>query len=175
MTSIPPCIARFDEDEIQTIFAGQGIRLGWEEPVPWIKGVKTSFSGKLTLQTAGGDMNEHFCLDTEESRITLTQRSTAFYREMLVHIDGSRIGSYVDLDLGPYLKMNLQDASLEHMEALLQRIRFTVPSGRYSPSRPGLRVIAAELQEQGSGQVTRAQTVVNVVVPHGMNPSVAIC
>lgn len=171
MAPISPGCAWLDEDEARTVSPGQSIGLDWGE-LPWADSVEIPFSGKLTLHAAGAGMNESFCLDTEDSRLSFTQRTTAFYREMLVHIDGDPIGSYVDLDLGPYFKMNLQHASRDHMTVLLQRIRFTVSGDPLLPCRPGPRLVTAELQER-SGHRATAQTAINVVVPHHGKAAIA--
>lgn len=170
MAPLPSSLAWFDEggDEVKTVSPGQAVELDWGELLSQADCVKTPFSGKLTLHSAGSSMNETFRLDTEDDRILTTQRVTAFYTETLVRMDGDPIGSYIDLKLGPYLKMNLQKASMDHMKVLLQRIRFAVPSGLSSPCRLGRRILTAELQEQGSGQRATAQTVVNVIAPHRM-------
>jgi hypothetical protein len=174
MAPLSPGFARLDEDEARTVSPGQGIGLDWRE-LSWIDGVETPFSGDLTLQAAGAGMNEAFCLDTEDHRITFARRTTAFYREMLVHVDGDPIGSYVDLDVGPYFKMKLQHASRDHMKTLLERIRFTVLNDAFPTGRPGPRVITAELQEQGSGLRATAQTMVNVIVPSHADAGAGRC
>ena len=167
MAPIPSSPAWFhqEEGEARTVSPGQDVELDWGELLSRADCTKASFSGELSLHSAGSSMNEKFFLDTRDGKITLTQRANLFYREILVHIDRDHIGSYVDLNLGPYFRMDLQDARPDHMAALLQRIRFTVPYNLFSPCRPGPRVITAELQEQGSGQRTTAQMVINVIAP----------
>lgn len=162
MAALSPSLVILGEGDVKPITFGQSVKLDCSALCRTIDNGSESFSGELTLHAAGSGISEHFSLDTDDGVIDFTCDATCFYTETFVHIYGTCIGSYIDLDVGPYFKMTLQNADLRYLELLLQRIRFTVANNLFSINRRGPRIITLELRED-SLLLAAAQTAFEVL------------